>query len=228
MVAKCELRVGAMPTGTAQASAAEGRGQNLAFFLRTLRQMVEETSEKYLNRRTTMIRLPTLRQVLGNSLTVEMLDSGRSNAIAMGLDEMVDLTLKAYRSGEYDLDYGGAMLNDRRQAGYAADMVATLFSPACRKDCRFVLAHGWVQAASFFAEGVEFDKLNDQETRMARVLIETPQASSSSARRRLAKEDAGILGNAVIMAVHHALSTVHALNYAGWLARSHGDMEKSS
>jgi hypothetical protein len=220
MIAQCELRVGAMANGAASASAAEGRGQNLAFFLRTLRQMVEETSAKYLSRSATPMRLPTVRQVLTNGLTAEMLVSARSQAIQMGLDKIVELSLAAYRKGGYDRDYGTVMLNDRRQAGYAADMVATLFTPACRRDCRLLLAHGWVQAAAFSAQAIEHGRLDARETRMARILIETPQLSSSAARRRLAQEDERTMGDALVIATHHAISTLHALNYAGWLARS--------
>lgn len=222
MVAQCELRVGALSAGATSASAAEGRGQNLSLFLRMLRQMVEETSGRYMARSATAQRLPTVRQVLTNGLTSEMLDSARSQAIETGLDRMVELSLQAYRSGSYERDYGGIRLNDRRQAGYAADMVATVFSPACRKDCRLLLAHGWVQGAAFSAQAIESGNLNDLETRMAHTLIDIPQMSSSAGRRRLAKEDERAMGNALVMATHHAISTLHALNYAGWLARSLG------
>jgi hypothetical protein len=219
MVAQCELRVGALSSGDARTSAAEGRGQNLKLFLRVLRQMVEETSARYLARSATT-RLPTVRQILAGGLTSEMLARARSEAIQTGLDQLLDLSRTAYRSGGYETDYGGVALTDRRQIGYAADMAATLFSPACRKDCRLLLAHGWAQAAAFSAQALEMGQMDDRETRMARILVDIPQMSSSAARRRLAQEDERVVGNALVVATHHAISTLHALNYAGWLARS--------
>jgi len=220
MVAQCELRVGALSSGDARTSAAEGRGQNLKLFLRVLRQMVDETSARYLARSSTTTALPTVRQILAGSLTSEMIASARSQAVQMGLEQLLDLSRTAYRRGGYENDYGGIRLTDRRQIGYATDMAATLFSPACRKDCRFVLAHGWVQGAAFSAQALEMGQMNDMETRMARILVEIPQMSSSAARRRLAQEDERIIGNALVVATHHAMATLHALNYAGWLARS--------